>query len=80
MAIIHIQVFASLKEYFNSEFELTASISTISELKIELEKLNPNSKKILQACRFAIKENFVSQEYILNENDKIVILPPSSGG
>lgn len=77
---IKVQVFASLKEYFNSEFEISTSLSTILDLKEELEKMNPSAKKILQACRFAINENFVSLEYTINENDKIVILPPSSGG
>ncbi len=80
MATIQIQVFAVLKDYFKSEFEITGSISTVLELKIEMEKLNPDSKKILQASRFAIDEKFVSQEYKLNENDKVVVLPPSSGG
>jgi molybdopterin synthase sulfur carrier subunit len=80
MLKIQIQVFAALKDYFKSDFEIIASINTVHELKEELEKLNPRSKKVLQASRFAINENFVSQEYKLNENDKVVVLPPSSGG
>lgn len=80
MKSIKVQVFASLKDYFNTEFEITTSLTSVLELKNELEKINPSAKKILQASRFAINENFVSLEYKLNENDKVVVLPPSSGG
>ena len=53
---------------------------TIKDLKNELERLNPGSGKILQACRFAVNENFVSQDYNLKEHDKVAVIPPSSGG
>ena len=75
-----VQVFAVLKDYFKPEFKLESPILSIEELKLELEKMNPSSKKILQACRFAVNDRFVTQEYKLNEHDKVVVLPPSSGG
>ncbi len=80
MSGIQIQVFAVLKDYFKQEFVLRGDLTTIGELKSELERLNPSSKKILQACRFAVNDSFVSVDYKLNEYDKVVVLPPSSGG
>ena len=80
MSKIEIQVFAVLKDYFKPNFELSISEFTIETLKAELEKLNPSSSKILQACRFAVNENFISHDYKLKENDKVAIIPPSSGG
>ena len=80
MSTIQIQVFAVLKGYFKPEFELNLSDPTVEGLKNELERLNPASKKILQSCRFAVNENFVSQEYTIQEHDRIAVIPPSSGG
>ena len=77
---VQIQVFAVLKDYFKTEFEFSSPIASIQELKMEMEKMNPASKKILQACRFAVNDEFVTPEYKLNEHDKVVVLPPSSGG
>ncbi len=80
MSKIQIQVFAVLKDHFKPTFEIEIKESTIEDLKTELIKQSPASSKILQACRFAINENFVSLDYKLKENDKIAIVPPSSGG
>ena len=80
MSKIEIQVFAVLKNYFEPTFEIHTSASTMEELQTELEKLNPASAKLLDACRFAVNENFISKEYKLKENDKVTIIPPSSGG
>jgi molybdopterin synthase sulfur carrier subunit len=80
MSKIEIQVFAVLKNYFKPTFELTIKAYTLEELKKQLIELNPASHKVLQACRFAVNENFVSQDYKLKEHDKIAVIPPSSGG
>jgi len=80
MRMVQVQVFAVLKNYFNQEFEIKGSVSTIEELKKELEALNPSAAKVLQACRFAVNDTFVQGEYKLKEDDKVVVLPPSSGG
>lgn len=80
MTKVQVQVFAVLKDYFNANFELSIQEDNIENIKTELIKLNEASAKILQACRFAVNENFISKEYKLKENDKVAIIPPSSGG
>jgi molybdopterin synthase sulfur carrier subunit len=80
MSKIQIQVFAVLKDYFKPNFELNIQDFTVEQLKLELVKLNPGAQKILQACRFLVNENFVSQDYNLKEYDRVAIIPPSSGG
>jgi molybdopterin synthase sulfur carrier subunit len=80
MSKIQIQVFAVLKDYFKPSFELNIQDFTIEQLKNELIRLNPSSQKIVQACRFSVNENFVSQEYNLKEYDRVAVIPPSSGG
>ncbi len=80
MSTLQIQVFAVLKDFFKQEFEVNVPVSTIEELKNEMVRINPSAQKILQACRFAVNDQFVSNEYNLHEHDKVVVLPPSSGG
>lgn len=80
MSKIQIQVFAVLKDYFKQNFELSLQDYTIEQLRDELIRLNPGSKKIMQACRFSVNENFVSTDYTIKEYDRIAVIPPSSGG
>lgn len=74
-------VFAALKTHFKNEFSLEIDNNiSISQLVEKLTVLNPLAKPVLSRCRFAIDENFVSQEYIINDEERICIIPPSSGG
>jgi len=76
-----IQVFAVLKDYYSESFEINnPQIDTIQELKNELIKINDSASQIINACRFAINEEFVSGNFQLKANEHIYIIPPSSGG
>lgn len=77
---IKVQVYAGLKEYFNTDFDVEVSDLSIKGLKDVLEIYNPESSHILTHCRFAVNDSFISGEYKLNEHDKVFVLPPSSGG
>jgi molybdopterin converting factor small subunit len=78
---ISILFFAGLKDYFdtqlNLEFDTTCSIQQLIE---RLILINPGSQSLMQRCRFAVNDNFVSPQYILNHEERICIIPPSSGG
>ena len=75
-----IQVFASLKDFFEKEFELKEGISDVASLQSHLQTVAPSAANILARCRYAVQEEFVDKNYLLHENDTVFIIPPSSGG
>jgi molybdopterin synthase sulfur carrier subunit len=75
-----IEVFAALKDYFDSEFEITANASSIEAVKAILVNLQPSAIDILNRCRFAVNDEFIDNDFQLQESDTISIIPPSSGG
>ena len=75
-----IQVFAVLKEYFDKEFELADDIKDIGELKTRLSCLNQEADGVLNISRFAINNEFVNSDHVIQAHDTICIFPPSSGG
>lgn len=78
---ITVCVFAALKSYFRNEFimEVDEAVS-VAQLREKLAALNPLSRTVVLKCRFAINDNFVSPDYVLNHEERICIIPPSSGG
>lgn len=77
---MRIKVFAGLKAHFEPVFELSEPAENIENLKEQLIQKNPSAAALLESCRFAVNDDFISDNYILNAGDTIVILPPSSGG
>jgi molybdopterin synthase sulfur carrier subunit len=75
-----IHVYAGLKDYFQPEFEIEGVARNTDELKLLLLAINDKAEKMLSSCRFAVEEGFIDNQFKLNENDTIVIIPPSSGG
>lgn len=75
-----IHVYAGLKDYFQPEFELEGVARNTDELRTLLLAINDKAETILASCRFAVEEGFIDNQFKLNENDTIVIIPPSSGG
>lgn len=93
--MIEIQVFASLTDYYQAKFFLqVAQVAQeelddkqaneaekkISDIFVELEKINPKAKKILATCRVALNEEFCSLEQIVKAGDRLFVFPPFSGG
>lgn len=77
---MRVEVFAVLKDHFDAKFSLSESVDSVSDLKQRLINEKPSAAGILQACRFAVNNEFVSEDYKLNKDDTIAILPPASGG
>jgi molybdopterin synthase sulfur carrier subunit len=75
-----IHVYATLKDYFSSEFELATIAHNTEELKRDLVQLNDQAEQLLNSCRFAVEEGFIDNDYKLKENDTVIIIPPASGG
>ena len=60
------------------DYELTSDLS-IGELKSELSEKYSDFEK-LQSLRFAVGEEYRQDDYVLKENEEVVIIPPVSGG
>ena len=75
-----IYTYAILKDYFDKEFVVEEQFGTVQELNTFLKQRNPAAATILYACRYAVKDNFVTDDFVLNTQDTIHIIPPSSGG
>jgi molybdopterin converting factor small subunit len=77
---MRVTVYAVLKDYFDPSFDVKENISSVEELKIRLERLKPQAASVLNACRFAVNDEFVNLDFKIKEDDNISILPPASGG
>jgi sulfur-carrier protein len=75
-----VYTYAVLKDYFDKEFVVDEQVSTVLGLNNLLAQRNPAAATILSACRYAVKDNFVTDDFILTTEDTIHIIPPSSGG
>ena len=74
-----VTVYAVLKDYFEQSFDID-KVSSVQELKKKLEEIKPSAAPVLNACRFAVNDEFVDLDFKIKEDDSISILPPASGG
>lgn len=78
---IKVVCFAGLRKYFGSEAEVRLKTeATFQNILEELAKLNPEAKEVLESCRIAVDEKFVSTDSPLNSVTTVFLIPPSSGG
>ena len=82
---MRIRYFAWIKDITNKEEEEIIGIDhpkTIRELKKYLENLYPELKKhfLQDVLRFAVNQEYVSENLNLKPIDEIAIFPPVSGG
>ena len=79
-----IKYFAWIKEITNIEEEKINSnkINSLDELKIFIISKYPDLKKHLdkEILRFAVNQEYVSENIELNDSDEIAVFPPVSGG
>ena len=81
---MRIRYFAWIKDITNKDYEVIDinHPRTIRELKKYLEILYPELKKhfLQDVLRFAVNQEYVSENLILKPIDEIAIFPPVSGG
>jgi molybdopterin converting factor small subunit len=75
-----VQVYAILKDHFDAVFDINGGIHSVAELKQRLIQMKPAAKGILQSCRFAVNDTFISNDFKFSEHDRVAIIPPASGG
>lgn len=78
---IKIICFAGLRKYFGSELTvLVETGASYSQVINELKVINPEATEILSSCRIAVNEDFISLEELLEPENILFLIPPSSGG
>ena len=81
---MRIRYFAWIKDITNKDDDIidTNHPKTIQELKKYLENLYPELKKhfLKDVLRFAVNQEYVSENLSLRPIDDIAIFPPVSGG
>ncbi len=81
--IINVIMFGIAHEIFGEgkvevEFSHTDS-SAVSNLKSLLEKHQPALKE-LGSYVIAVNNEYATDDYVINENDEVAVIPPVSGG
>lgn len=76
-----IHPFAVLKDFLGPEVSLELETGqSVKDVLSILRSNYPAASDVLNTCRVAIHEEFVSQDVQVADNEHIYILPPSSGG
>lgn len=74
-----VMLFAQLKESAGKSFiEINAAGKTVEQLRAYLEK--DTSLGSLDGIMIAVNEEFAKDEWVIEENDEIALIPPVSGG
>ncbi len=61
-------------------FELPASVATVRALGAHLERARPALVGRLGAVRFAVNEEFASDDDPIRDGDQVALIPPVAGG
>ncbi len=78
---IDLEFFAILKDILSEKLTITTPSSmTIKELKKYLTENFPDAKEILKYSRFSTETEILNDNTIIEKNQKLYVLPPSSGG
>lgn len=80
MITVTIEPFASVKDYLTANQSVLVPMhSTLKEFRNTLLQLGM-AESLLLSLRFVKDNSFISEDYIFQEHDHILLLPPSSGG
>ncbi|ACN99052.1 conserved domain protein [Sulfurihydrogenibium azorense Az-Fu1] len=78
---VEVLYFSQVKDKVGKSSEIVDfNGNTVEDLINYLTKIYPNIRDILQKSMIAVNENYAEKDSILNENDKVAIIPPVSGG
>lgn len=80
--IVHIRLFAAAKDVMKSE-QISLEIrngATIGELRTTLSAKHPELASITGHSLFAVANDYVGNEHILEDETTVACIPPVSGG
>ena len=77
---IRITAYGIARDILNgSSHEFSLEVKSVGDLKDRMISDYPAFGE-LRSLRFAVNEDYCEDDYILSENDEVVIIPPVSGG
>ncbi|GIX42127.1 MAG: hypothetical protein KatS3mg129_1860 [Leptospiraceae bacterium] len=78
---VELEFFAILKDILNENLSLYFDNPlTIGDLKKNLIEKFPQAEEILRFSRFSTEDKILEENTKIEKNQKIYVLPPSSGG
>ncbi|WP_422353920.1 MoaD/ThiS family protein [Roseivirga pacifica] len=77
---VTVTAFGIAKDILNKkQTEIEYSGTTVADLRQQLIERFPEFAK-LASLKFAVNTDYVSDDFVLNSNDEVVLIPPVSGG
>ncbi|GBC88643.1 MAG: molybdopterin converting factor subunit 1 [Hydrogenobacter thermophilus] len=72
--------FSIIKEKLKRSEEEIEFKGSVRELRVMLMERYPDIKELLSQVKFAVNEEYVSDDYVLEGSERVAIIPPVSGG
>jgi molybdopterin synthase sulfur carrier subunit len=80
MKKIHVRYFAILREQMQKSSEtILTDCNTVGELFLELKQKH-NLTSEIENIRFALNQNYVERDTLIQGDENIVFIPPVAGG
>ncbi len=77
--MIRVLYFSILRERIGPEEEIEFS-GSVAQLRELLSKRHPHVGEILQRVKFAVNEEYVTDDFTLKGDETVAVIPPVSGG
>lgn len=78
---VEVICFAGLRKYFGNGTTVSVESGvSYSDVIEELIRMKPDAGEVLNTCRIAVNEEFVSPEDTIQSERTLILIPPSSGG
>ncbi|RLJ70481.1 molybdopterin synthase subunit MoaD [Hydrogenivirga caldilitoris] len=72
--------FSVLKEKLGISEEELDFRGSVAKLREVLKERHPEAAEIIDRVKFAVNEEYVSEDYRIEGDERIAIIPPVSGG
>ena len=82
MTTVHIRLYAGLQDMIGArdiDMDLPAG-ATVARLREQLGEQYPVVQAFLPVLVCAVDEEYVPNEHVLSEGDRVALIPPVSGG
>lgn len=74
-----VRLFAAIRDAAGVD-SLQLSARSVGDVSLQLQRRFPQVEQLLLRCRFAVNQEFASNETQLKSGDEVAVIPPVSGG